>query len=219
MPHKKKSGIAVIISIGKKPKPDMKKYVGDAMPNVMNKAWGFLKALPEQQAFRQTQYHTRPDGSEHYENSPPHTIHPAIAGLMDRTQHRLSPRIRQWRASNLSPDTLRRIGTSDLRSEPRTHNPGENDPGGYPPTYPRALHRDLRINPNTQAEGRIQEIHGLDDEDVETLPPPSGSPQDTIDNLPHPFRFLPRGGLAQLIGEQQHSNMADASREQRRSES
>jgi len=43
MPHKKKPGIAVIISIGKKPKPDMKKYVGDAMPNAMNKAWKVLK--------------------------------------------------------------------------------------------------------------------------------------------------------------------------------
>jgi hypothetical protein len=153
MPHKKKPGIAVIISIGKKPKPDMKKYVGDAMPNVMNKAWGFLKALPEQQAFRQTQYHTRPDGSEHYENSPPHTIHPAIAGLMDRTQQ----------------------------------NPNPHE----------AFSRDRRIIPNTKAEGMIQEIHGLDDEDVETLPPPSGSPQDTIDNLPHP--------LARLIGEHQRT--------------
>ena len=43
MPHKKKPGIAVIISIGKKPKPDMKKYAGDAMPNAMNKAWKVLK--------------------------------------------------------------------------------------------------------------------------------------------------------------------------------
>lgn len=39
MPHKKKPGVAIVISIGKKPKPDMKKYVGDAMPNAMNKAW------------------------------------------------------------------------------------------------------------------------------------------------------------------------------------
>lgn len=113
-----------------------------------NEAWGFLKALPEQQAFRQTQYHTRPDGSEHYENSPPHTIHPAIVGLMDRTQQ----------------------------------NPNPHE----------ALSRDRRIIPNTKAEGMIQEIHGLDDEDVETLPPPRGSSQDIIDALVRDGQVNPR---------------------------
>jgi hypothetical protein len=45
MPHKKKPGVAIVISIGKKPKPDMKKYAGNAMPNnAMNKAWETLKA-------------------------------------------------------------------------------------------------------------------------------------------------------------------------------
>ena len=45
MPHdKKKPGVALVISIGGKPKKDEKKKYGDAMPhNVMNKAWTFLK--------------------------------------------------------------------------------------------------------------------------------------------------------------------------------
>lgn len=45
MPHdKKKPKIALVISIGGKPKKDDKKKYGDAMPhNAMNKAWVFLK--------------------------------------------------------------------------------------------------------------------------------------------------------------------------------
>ena len=45
MPHdKKKPKIALVISIGGKPKKDDKKKYGDAMPhNAMNKAWDVLK--------------------------------------------------------------------------------------------------------------------------------------------------------------------------------
>ena len=134
MPHKKKPGIAVIISIGKKPKPDMKKYVGDAMPNAMNKAWETLKALPEQQLH---DYDKPIIQAEHdRERGPaPHsrlkTLHPAVAGMLQR-RGELDPRgnyVNMW-GGEMGVDSGynresgdRSSGAKPFRDESEHHDP------------------------------------------------------------------------------------------------
>jgi len=152
MPHKKKPGIAVIISIGKKPKPDMKKYVGDAMPNAMNKAWKVLK-IQDWRADNQQ----KPLGNQ---------IPPEILWEMERQakkrqsiiQHRQeqmgvptpdpvtetgmrTDNSRQTSLSEFDPN----LGESKFSEYPR-QSPFKNRSSDYPPQLPPRLQRPQRTD-------------------------------------------------------------------------
>jgi len=161
-----------------------------------NDAWGFLKALEEDQAFEMNTPNSLRQTARPFNQQ---TIHPAITGLMDRTQN---PYPGESRTQTIGDKMMginrnrtfyppsRDIG-STLPSRARTPaGQAAYRAASFPPAYPRALDRDTRINPDTLEEGRIQEIGNSRNEIVSpslrgprTQPPPSGSPQHTIDAL------------------------------------
>lgn len=171
MPHKKKPGIAVIISIGKKPKPDMKKYLGDAMPNAMNKAWKVLKI----QDWR-TDNLSQGKFSEYPRQSP----------FKNRSSD--YPPQRPQRTDNLSqgnnlpllPPQLQNPTPTPLDAPLQNPKPPSRafDPEQYGPAYPMA-----KVNPNVPKQFQ-QGIHEMQNQSPnQPLPPPNTDPSWTPEEI------------------------------------
>ena len=190
----KHKGVAVVISIGSKPK-DKKDHPS---PVPMAKAWETLKAFPEHQ-----QYQPLPGLGEGFEQMTPQrrigTVPPAIRSMLQRLQHP-EKRFDSWSgeyrdnpAHNKVPPTLRTYlageaprGTLEempqRRAQPEFETYGDDT--GMSPQFVNAYAEPYvegfsNIDPDDPTGGLVAGSHRTN----QTLKPPKGSPQHLIDEL------------------------------------
>jgi len=169
-----------MIAVKPSKKDDKKKYVGDAMPNAMNKAWDTLKALPHQQAFRVFPKRGGPQhfgGKEHTSTNPKFTHRAVDVGSMD------------------VPDTQEheRLGTVNPAITAMLERQSSSTP------YSRGKHSfplteskwDQRGKWDTRMSHQVDDIEGL------TEPPPKtthGYQDHFLESVPDTRHYSPTSG-------------------------
>ena len=169
---------------------DMEEYMAP-----MAKAWGTLKALPEQQ-----QYTDLPGlGGGFEQQTPQHrvgTVHPSIRQMLQRLQGRRASELYNFDYSGhpaIDPD-LRTTDTAPHHGNPGVRNMIESHPGrrGMPSQYHELHGTEYGQSPQFMAEvpgvyagdPRMNPVRGsLESNTADTVKPPAGSSQAMIDEL------------------------------------
>lgn len=162
MPHKKKPSIAIMIAVKPSKKDDKKKYVGDAMPNAMNKAWDVLK-IQDWRAdnSRQTSLSEFDPNMKHIKSNP-NMFQQRPTAFMTGPNWAGTQSPFQNRRGNYAPQQ----GDAFFPAVPPQQG------GGSAPTNPHDLITEQRNNPMAQVNPNVPKHFQQNNQSPNQPPPP-----------------------------------------------